>query len=643
MEGEIMENYNSLICLEEEKCVGCNKCIRNCPVFGANVAYILEGKNKVKIDIEKCIHCGECIKVCDHDARKYNDDTQVFFEDLKNGKEISLIAAPAIRANFENYKKLFGYFKSLGVKVIYDVSFGADITTWAYLKAIKDKQLESIIAQPCPSIVHYIQKYQPELIKMLAPVQSPMLCTAIYMKKYENISGDIAFLSPCIGKKDEISDKNTMGFIKYNVTYKKLQEYLENIKIDLSKYEEYDFDDMGCSLGCLFSRPGGLKENVYKKAPDAWVRQVEGHENAYGYLKEYSVRMKNKLKVPLLIDILNCSNGCNFGTGTHNLRSLDEVDYEINKLKQSKSIEKGKKLVRKRIDSLYDYFDKNLKVDDFNRCYNENDRVTNIIEPKENDYNNIFMKLHKNDELSRKSNCSACGYNTCTDMAKAIYNNLNVLENCIDYNRHEIEISNKEIDSKIQQINVLDEFNKLSEQKLEDAKKLKRHVEEITSSLEDVSHSNEQSVIEVEKISNEVEDILKTSGILREKVGLIENSVGNFTKASDEIVNISKQTNLLSLNASIEAARAGEAGKGFAVVAEEVKKLSSMTGETANSTGVDQREMIKIVNEISLVSDEIDKRIKTVNESIGNITGSLEELTAIGEKIAEEANLIVSE
>jgi formate hydrogenlyase subunit 6/NADH:ubiquinone oxidoreductase subunit I len=58
-----MEKYNSLINLEEEKCVGCNKCIRNCPVFGANVAYILEGKNKVKIDIEKCIHCGECIQV----------------------------------------------------------------------------------------------------------------------------------------------------------------------------------------------------------------------------------------------------------------------------------------------------------------------------------------------------------------------------------------------------------------------------------------------------------------------------------------------------------------------------------------------------------------------------------------------------
>ena len=46
-------------------------------------------------------------------------------------------------------------------------------------------------------------KIYSELIPRLIPVHSPMMCTAIYMKKYMQVSDSIAFISSCIAKKVE--------------------------------------------------------------------------------------------------------------------------------------------------------------------------------------------------------------------------------------------------------------------------------------------------------------------------------------------------------------------------------------------------------------------------------------------------------
>lgn len=58
-----------------EKCTGCNKCIRNCPVEGANLSFMENGRNIVDINNERCIGCDKCVEVCESEARIFNDDT----------------------------------------------------------------------------------------------------------------------------------------------------------------------------------------------------------------------------------------------------------------------------------------------------------------------------------------------------------------------------------------------------------------------------------------------------------------------------------------------------------------------------------------------------------------------------------------
>lgn len=436
----------------DEKCVGCNKCIRNCPIDGANIAYIKDGENKVRVDQEKCIRCGACLESCSHGARQFRDDTEAFFADLAKGVPISVVAAPAARVNFEDHRKLIGFLKASGAHYVYDVSFGADITTWAYLKAIKEKGLSSVIAQPCPAIVNYVEKYRPTLIDRLAPIHSPTLCTAVYMRKYAHVNDRIAFISPCIGKAEEFRDPNTDGYVSYNVTYAKLRERLKATGVDLGRYQGVDFDDIGCWLGCVYSRPGGLRENVEALACGAWVRQIEGTGHAYHYLDEYEARDRAGRSLPLLVDILNCANGCNRGTATLKDVGIDDADEQLNRLKAAR-LEKRGKLGRKRQTELFAHFDRTLKLSDFMRSYT-NKRVARQ-EPVDAEIESAFLLLRKETEASRKIDCSACGYDSCLSMAKAILGGFNNQGNCIDFNRREIRIEAESISDKTRVIEEL--------------------------------------------------------------------------------------------------------------------------------------------------------------------------------------------
>ena len=62
---------DTIVRVNLDLCIGCDKCVENCPVEGANIVYQDDSGIKIRIDETKCAVCGRCVGVCPTDARYY--------------------------------------------------------------------------------------------------------------------------------------------------------------------------------------------------------------------------------------------------------------------------------------------------------------------------------------------------------------------------------------------------------------------------------------------------------------------------------------------------------------------------------------------------------------------------------------------
>lgn len=625
-----------------DNCIGCNKCIRECSCMGACIATEENRAARIVVDPDRCIACGACIDACEHNAREFNDDTERFFEDLKKGIKISILLAPAFKANYPSeYGKILGGLKKCGVNRIISTSFGADITTWAYLNYVQQNNFLGGISQPCPAIVGYIERYAPELLPRLFPVHSPMMCSAIYARKEMGVTDRLAFISPCIAKKNEIDDPNTKGVISYNVTFDHLMKYIRLHGISGSPAT----DEVEYGLGAIYPMPGGLKENVYWfLGKDVYIRQIEGEKHVYRYLDSHKKEIAKATNKELFIDALNCGMGCLYGTAVEESHAkTDDALYAISKIesasKSGRSTVWGERLTpAQRLKKLNKQFS-SLNLNDYLRSYTDRSDKCRYKVPNASELNSVFNDMLKTTPESRHIDCECCGYQTCEKMATAIFNGFNRKENCIHYVKAEVE---KEKEAALQMTDVIEtEKNAMfdKQQLIEDTLAVVNQLfTSLYDSVEDLKNGNESNARGTQEITNDVQEVANFCAVLDDAMTEISSLLNELNANNAEVVSIANQTNLLALNASIEAARAGEAGRGFAVVAEEINSLAVGSKNTATKSNESQTKVLASISKVREGTKNLLNIINTVKERTISLSGSTSNIAVSSNQVIAAAD-----
>ena len=618
------KNQRAVIAVDKDKCVNCYVCIDVCPSKMCNSG----AGDYVEVNADLCIGCGACIKACTHGARKGLDDFDVFMEDLKAGKKIIAIVAPAVAVTFRGKDlELNTWLKSIGVKAVFDVSFGAELTTKSYVEYIKKNNPPLVISQPCPALVSFIETYHPNLIPYLAPADSPMLHTMKMVKEFYKEYKDckIVAVSPCFAKRREFDDT---GFGDYNVAMATIDSYLKANKIDLGKLKKTPYDNPEAERAVLYSTPGGLMRTAERFVPgiSEKIRKIEGQPHMAEYLENLDKDMqKGQMPVFPIIDCLNCQKGCNGGAATNTSgMTLDEMERYVEQRKKERehSLVTDKKIGKAKLDST---INKYWKADLYKRSYIDKSGVykSMVKEPTQADIESIYKSMGK---TSAKDimDCGHCGYRSCREMAKSIFNGFNKPENCHHYLALVFQKTKEEKEAEIREV-----ISKMTSESIgkinmndENVTRIKEAASQMSSNVNSSSSAIEQMIANISSINTILSENEKSISSLvdatdqdntsikevNELVNKIEEKSGVLSEMSSVIMQISTRTNLLAMNAAIEAAHAGEAGKGFAVFASEIRKLADSSGREAKNID----EVLKNIQE--LINGTYEKAVKAQAE-----------------------------
>jgi iron only hydrogenase large subunit-like protein len=406
-----------LVEIIEQKCKLCYACVRACPV---NAIQVKSELATPRIMPNRCIGCGSCIQVCAPEAIVYRDSKEETKALLKSGVPVIALVDPSISGEFPDivdYRKFVRMIRSLGFSHVCEVSFGVDLIAKEYSRLFSDFKGKYYIMANCPTVVGYIEKFQPELIPNLAPLVSPSVATAkVVRNKYGNDLKTV-YIGPVIASKNESEMGEGDGLINSCLTFLELRELFTEYNIEEKQLEFSDFDPPFGFTGDLFPiangilQAAGLDEGLLTGS----ITTVEGEHEMKASLRQFQDEG----------DIINSHfnifyNEFLMGPGTSKkgkkyIRRARVKTYAKKRLKKFNHDAWEKELEE------YSHLDFSRKFkNDDQRLYPSEEKILKILEDLRHD---------GRDDMA----CGACGYGSCREFAVAIAKGLATPEMCNHY------------------------------------------------------------------------------------------------------------------------------------------------------------------------------------------------------------------
>jgi methyl-accepting chemotaxis protein len=135
----------------------------------------------------------------------------------------------------------------------------------------------------------------------------------------------------------------------------------------------------------------------------------------------------------------------------------------------------------------------------------------------------------------------------------------------------------------------------------------------------------------------------------KSEVDLLAVASREIGSISELIAGVTRQTNLLAINARIEAARAGEAGRGFCIVADEVKTLAGKTRAATEEIGGQVSQVataatrsIDIIQNMRTIIGDLESRSSSIFAACDDQSKSTEEIASKVSQISTSTTAVAS-